>query len=83
MKQKRCLSLLMVILGNILYTLTIKLFLLPANLISCGTTGLALVVNHFLNIPMTGFILFFNMAMLAVGWMILGRKFAKIGRAHV
>lgn len=76
MKQKRCLSLLMVILGNILYTLTIKLFLLPANLISCGTTGLALVVNHFLNIPMTGFILFFNMAMLAVGWMILGRKFA-------
>ena len=76
MKQKRCLSLLMVILGNILYTLTIKLFLLPANLISCGTTGLALVVNHFLNIPMTGFILFFNMAMLAVGWIILGRKFA-------
>ena len=76
MKQKRYLSLLTVILGNILYTLTIKLFLLPANLISCGTTGLALVVNHFLNIPMTGFILFFNMAMLAVGWMILGRKFA-------
>ena len=76
MKQKHYLSLLTVILGNILYTLTIKLFLLPANLISCGTTGLALVANHFLNIPMTGFILFFNMAMLAVGWMILGRKFA-------
>ena len=76
MKQKRYLSLLTVILGNLLYTLTVKLFLLPANLISCGTTGLALVANHFLNIPMTGFILFFNMAMLAVGWMILGRKFA-------
>ena len=76
MKQKRYLSLLTVILGNLLYTLTVKLFLLPANLISCGTTGLALVANHFLNIPMTGFILFFNMAMLAVGWMILGKKFA-------
>lgn len=76
MKQKHYLSLLTVILGNLLYTLTVKLFLLPANLISCGTTGLALVANHFLNIPMTGFILFFNMAMLAVGWMILGRKFA-------
>ena len=76
MKQNRYLSLLMVILGNILYTLTIKLFLLPANLISCGTTGLALVVNHFTHIPMTGFILVFNMAMLAFGWMILGRKFA-------
>ena len=76
MKHNRYLSLLMVILGNLLYTFSIKLFLLPANLISCGTTGLALVVNHFTQIPMTGFILVFNMVMLAVGWMILGRKFA-------
>lgn len=66
----------MVVLGNILYTLSVKLFLLPANLISCGTTGLALVANHFLNIPMSTFILVFNMAMLALGWAILGRKFA-------
>jgi len=76
MKQNRYISLLMVILGNILYTFTIKLFLLPANLISTGTTGLALVVNHFTHIPMTGFILVFNVVMLALGWMILGRKFA-------
>ena len=66
----------MVVLGNILYTLSIKLFLLPANLISCGTTGIALVVNHFTSIPMSGFILVFNMVMLAVGWLVLGRKFA-------
>ena len=76
MKNNRYISILMVILGNLLYTLTIKLFLLPANLISCGTTGIALVVNHFTNIPMSAFILVFNMAMLAVGWLILGRKFA-------
>ena len=56
MKQNRCLSLLSVILGNMLYTLTVKLFLLPANLISCGTTGLGLVVNHFTGIPITGFL---------------------------
>ena len=66
----------MVILGNLTYTLSVKLFLLPANLVSCGTTGLALVANHFLNIPMTGFILVFNMVMLAAGWVVLGRKFA-------
>ena len=76
MKTKRYLSLLLVILGNILYTLAVKLFLLPANLISCGTTGLSMVVSHYLNIPMTSFILVFNMTMLAIGWMILGRKFA-------
>lgn len=66
----------MVIAGNILYTFSVKLFLLPANLMSCGTTGIALVVNYFLNIPMTGFIFAFNLAMLIIGWMILGRQFA-------
>ena len=76
MKQNRYLSLLMVLLGNIAYTLSIKLFLLPANLISCGTTGLALVINHYTRIPMTAFILVFNLVMLALGWAVLGRKFA-------
>ena len=76
MKNNRYASLLLVVLGNILYTFSVKLFLLPANLISCGTTGLALVVNHYLHIPMTGFIFVFNMIMLALGWFILGRKFA-------
>ena len=75
-KQNRILSLAAVIGGNILYTLAIKLFLLPANLISCGTTGIALVVNHYLHIPMTLFIFLFNAAMLCVGWAVLGRKFA-------
>ena len=74
--RNNVLSVLLVIAGNILYTLSVKLFLLPANLMSCGTTGIALVVNHFLHIPMTGFIFVFNLSMLAVGWMILGRQFA-------
>ena len=73
---KKYLTLLSVIVGNILYALSVKLFLLPAELISCGTTGIALTVNHFLHIPVTVFIFLFNMAMLAVGWLVLGRKFA-------
>ena len=76
MKNNRYISILMVVLGNLLYTLTVKLFLLPANLISCGTTGIALVVSHFVPVSMSVFILIFNMVMLAVGWLCLGRKFA-------
>ena len=75
MKNNRYISILMVVLGNLLYTLTVKLFLLPANLISCGTTGIALVVSHFVPVSMSVFILIFNMVMLAVGWLCLGRKF--------
>ena len=69
-------SILLVLLGNIIYSFAIKLFLLPAELISCGTTGIGLVVEHFLHIPLSSFIFVFNMVMLAVGWLILGRKFA-------
>ena len=69
-------SLLLVLLGNIIYAFSIKLFLLPADLISCGTTGIGLVVEHFLHIPLSGFIFVFNMVMLTIGWLILGRKFA-------
>lgn len=76
MNNNRLLSLLLVLLGNTVYALTVKLFLLPANLISCGTTGIALVVNHLTGIRLTGFIFVFNIVMLAVGWWILGKKFA-------
>ena len=75
-KRKKILPLLMVIGGNLIYTLAVKLFLLPANLMSCGTTGIALLVNHFLHIPMSVFIFLFNALMLGVGWMALGRRFA-------
>ena len=72
----RIISLLLVLVGNILFALAIKLFILPANLISCGTTGIALVVDYLTNIPMSTFILIFNVVMLAIGWAILGRSFA-------
>jgi len=44
-------SLFAVICGNFLYALTVKLFLLPGNLVTGGTTGIALTINHFLPIP--------------------------------
>jgi len=74
--KARLISLALVLLGNLIYVLAVKLFLLPANLISCGTTGIALVVNEFFGIPMSGFILVFNIVMLGVGWLVLGRQFA-------
>lgn len=75
-RSARLLSLLLMILGNALYALTVKLFLLPANLISCGTTGLAITVNHLTGIPMPAFILAFNVSMLVLGWFALGKQFA-------
>ena len=76
MKNNSMITLLLVLLGNVIYALSVKLFLLPANLISCGTTGIALVVNHFTGLPVSVFIFAFNMVMLACGWWLLGKAFA-------
>ena len=76
MYHKKLANLLLVLLGNALYALSVKLFLLPANLMSCGTTGIGLVMNHLFDIPLTEFIFVFNVAMLALGWWVLGKSFA-------
>ena len=75
-RKPKLFPLLLVLSGNVLYALTVRLFLLPANLISCGTTGIALVVNHLTGLPIAVFLLAFNPAMLCLGWWILGRRFA-------
>lgn len=65
-----------VLLGNFIYALVVKLFILPTSLMSSGTTGIALFINHFTNIPVSLFILLFDLCMLIVGFCILGKKFA-------
>ena len=69
-------SIIPVILGNIIYALIVKLFILPTSLMSSGTTGIALLINHFTHIPVSLFILIFNICMLILGLIILGKKFA-------
>jgi uncharacterized membrane-anchored protein YitT (DUF2179 family) len=76
MNNKRFLHGILILTGNLIYALTVKLFLLPANLISAGTTGLALVVNHLSGMPISWFIFAFNVAMLIWGWWVLGKGFA-------
>ncbi len=68
-------NLLLVLLGNVTYALSVKLFVLPANLISCGTTGLAMTVNALTQIPISAFILVFNVTMLLLGWWGFGKRF--------
>ena len=74
--DSRLFTALCVILGNTIHAASVTLFLLPADLISCGTTGIGLVMEHLFHIPLSGFILVFNLLMLTVGYFILGKKFA-------
>ncbi len=69
-------AVLAVLIGNFLYALSVKVFLLPTGLITGGTTGLAMAVNHLCGLPVSAFVLIFNVLMLLVGWALLGRTFA-------
>mgnify|MGYP004620309851 FL=1 len=73
--RTRMIKLAMVVFGNLLYALSVTLFVLPSNVISCGTTGIGLVLEHLWNVPISGFVLVFNVIMLALGWLVLGKGF--------
>lgn len=77
MNSKKFLSsLIFVIIGNFIYALTVKLFLIPCGLVVGGTTGIALTINSLFSISISGFVFIFNMVMLAVGFLFLGKQFA-------
>ena len=73
---RKILTLLLVIFGNVVYALTVKLFLIPAGLVTGGTTGIALAIQHYTNLPISGFVLGFNILMLILGFFVLGKQFA-------
>lgn len=74
--MRRALTILSILIGNLIYALSVKLFLLPAGLITGGTNGIALVLEHYWDVPISLFVLIFNIVMLFVGWLVLGRAFA-------
>lgn len=76
MHKKTVMALISVILGNFLYALTVVLFLLPSNLVTGGTTGIGLVAEYFLQVDLSLFVLVFNIVMLVLGWIIIGKSFA-------
>ena len=65
-----------ILLGNILFALTLKLFVMPSGLIMGGATGVALAVNRAFGLSVCGVLLVFNVSLLILGWLVLGRTFA-------
>jgi uncharacterized membrane-anchored protein YitT (DUF2179 family) len=59
-----------------MYALAVIMFILPNHLITGGTTGLALLFNNLMGIPITVFVSAFNIVMFILGAAVLGRSFA-------
>lgn len=69
-------NILCVLLGNTIFASAIAMFIIPNQIISGGTTGLAIFLNRQYGISMTAFIYAFNIVMFLLGWYFLGKKFA-------
>lgn len=67
----------MIVLGNLLYALAVTVFIVPNQLITGGTTGLALFFNRTAGIPISAFVSVFNITMFHfwAAW-VLGKQFA-------
>lgn len=66
----------MILLGNAMYAAAVVLFIVPNGLITGGTTGLALFAFHSLGIPISLFVILFNVIMFLLGAWVLGKQFA-------
>ncbi|HJB06627.1 MAG TPA: YitT family protein [Candidatus Enterocloster faecavium] len=67
---------LMIVLGNLMYAMAVNLFIVPNDLITGGTTGLALFFNRTAGIPVSAFVWCFNVTMFLWGAWVLGKEFA-------
>lgn len=69
-------NVLIVILGNAIYAAGVVFFILPSGLITGGTTGIALSLQHAFGIQVALSTAVFNVIMFLVGFVILGKEFA-------
>lgn len=76
MKQKHLNQVFIIIFGNTLYAATAAVFMIPGQLVTGGTTGLALVANTVFGIPVASFVMIFNALMFLLGAAVLGKAFA-------
>lgn len=76
LKSHHILRIGLILAGNALYALGVVVFLLPSHIITGGTTGLALFAQHYFHIPISTFVLVFNLAMFLLGAFFLGKTFA-------
>lgn len=63
---------LLITLGALLQAFSVRLFLVPANLVNGGITGLSQIINHYTGFPIGVMILLGNLPLFALGWRYLG-----------
>lgn len=66
---------LILISGNLLLAFLVNTFVLPSNIIMGGATGISVLLSKFLPLDTATIVLLFNILMLLLGAIVLGKRF--------
>ncbi len=66
-----------VIIGSVLFAMSMNMFVLPADIVMGGMTGIATVINFFTNFPVGIAIILLNIPLLIANTHFFGRHFLK------
>lgn len=61
--------------GTAIIAVAVFFFLMPSHLSVSSISGLAVVLNHFLPLPVSAISMILNVVLLIVGWLLVGREF--------
>jgi len=67
---------LLMMLGSVLASIGLEMFLIPNNIIDGGITGISIMASHFTNFPLGIFIFTLNAPFLILGYKQIGKTFA-------
>ena len=70
----------LILFGNFCVAVGVVFFVVQAGFISGGVTGIALLAKQYLHLPLSYGIAILSLALLVLGWLVLGKEFA-IGSA--
>lgn len=62
----------LVLVGALIQAFSMRLFLVPGQLVSGGISGLSQIVNHFINFPIGVMVFIGNIPLFILGWRHLG-----------
>lgn len=65
-----------ILLGNLLMAVAVNMLIVPSQFIAGGSTGFALIIMHFIDIPYSLIVTGLNIVMFLIGFAFLGKKFA-------
>lgn len=70
-------DILFILVGGLVQALSLRLFLVPAQLVSGGVSGAAQIIHHFTDFPIGLMVFIGNVPLFILGWRFLGgRRFA-------